>query len=118
MILISDKKVVEFKGGKTMSKVLKIAGRKKHAAKVKFQVVVETLTGQNNISDISRTYGINQGLIHKWRHEFLERGYLIFEKETPGQELTQKVDDLQRIIGKKEVEIELLKKFLGNLGLS
>lgn len=99
-----------------MSKVIENAGRKKHAARVKFQVVVETLTGKNNIPEISRTYGINQGLIHKWRHEFLEKGYLIFEKDTPGQELTQRVDELQRIIGKKEVEIELLKKFLGNLG--
>lgn len=99
-----------------MPKAINGVSRKKHAAKVKFQVVIETLTGKNNISDISRTYGINQGLIHKWRHEFLEKGYLIFEKDTPGQELTQKVDELQRIIGKKEVEIELLKKFLGNLG--
>lgn len=99
-----------------MPKTIKGVSRKKHAAKVKFQVVIETLTGKNQISEVSRTYGINQGLIHKWRHEFLEKGYLIFEQSAPGQELTQKVDELQRIIGKKEVEIELLKKFLGNLG--
>ena len=89
--------------------------RKKHSAKVKFQVVMETLMGKNSITDVSRAYGINPGLISKWRKEFLEKGYLIFEQAVPEDESSRKVDDLQRIIGKKEVEIELLKKYLGNL---
>lgn len=89
--------------------------KKKHSAKVKFQVVMETLMGNNSITDISRTYEINPGLISKWRKDFLERGYLIFEQAAPQQESTRKIEDLQRIIGKKEVEIDLLKKYLGNL---
>lgn len=91
--------------------------KKKHSSKVKFQVVLETLRSENKLVDISRSYCINPNLISKWRKEFLERGYLIFEQKSPAQELEKKIEELQRIIGKKEVEIELLKKFLGNMRL-
>ncbi len=93
----------------------KKVSRKKHAAKIKFQVVIETLTNEGKLIDVARQYNINPNLITKWRKEFFERGYQIYEQGTSTQEAERKVDDLQRIIGKKEVEIELLKNFLGNL---
>jgi len=93
----------------------KKVSRKKHAAKVKFQVVLETLTNEGKLIDVARQYGISPNLITKWRKEFFERGHQIFEQGTPAQEAEKKIADLQRIIGKKEVEIELLKNFLGNL---
>jgi transposase-like protein len=93
----------------------KKVSRKKHAAKVKFQVVLETLTNENKLIDVARQYGISPNLITKWRKEFFERGSQIFEQGTSEQEAERKINNLQLIIGKKEVEIELLKNFLGNL---
>lgn len=93
----------------------KKVARKKHAGKVKFQVVLETLTNEGKMIDVARHYDLSPNLITKWRKEFFEKGYQIFEQGAPGQESERKIDDLQRIIGKKEVEIELLKKYLGNL---
>lgn len=93
----------------------KKVSRKKHAAKVKFQVVLETLTNESKMIEVARHYGINPNLITKWRKEFFEKGAQIFELGSPTQESEKRIDDLQRIIGKKEVEIELLKKYLGNL---
>lgn len=89
--------------------------RKKHSAKVKFQVVLESLTGESSQLDIARSYGISPNLISKWRKEFLGKGYLIFEQGAPSQMTERKIEELERMIGKKEVEIALLKKFLGNL---
>jgi len=93
----------------------KKVSHKKHAAKIKFQIVVESLSREGKLIDIARQYGINPNLITKWRKEFFERGCQIFEQGSPAQEAERKIGDLQRIIGKKEVEIELLKNFLGNL---
>lgn len=89
--------------------------RRKHSAKVKFQVVLESLSKNNSKIEIARNYEINPNLVTKWQKEFLEKGYLLFEQKNPEQESTHKIENLQRIIGKKEVEIELLKKFLGNI---
>jgi len=93
----------------------KRVSRKKHAPRIKFQVAIETLRDKNTLLEVSRQYDISPTLIHKWRKELLNKGHLIFEQGNPSQELTKKVEELQRIIGKKEVELELLKKFLGNL---
>jgi transposase-like protein len=109
--------MLKFKNEEVKAMPVKIS-KKKHSPKVKFQVVLETLRGENKIVDVSRSYGINPNLISKWRKEFLEKGYLIFEQKSSQQEVEKKVEELQRIIGKKEVEIELLKKFLGNLDLA
>ena len=89
--------------------------RKKHSAKVKFQVALESLRDNTKMIEVARTYGINPNLVTKWRKEFLEKGYLVFERDAPAETSERKIDNLQRIIGKKEVEIELLKKYLGNL---
>ena len=88
---------------------------KKHSAKVKFQAVPETFIGENKMIDVARSYGLNPNLITKWRKEFFEKWPQIFELGSSGQESTRKIEDLERMIGKKEVEIELLKKYLGNL---
>jgi len=90
--------------------------RRKHSAKVKFQVALETFSNSDSKIEIARKYGINPNLVTKWQKEFLEKGYLIFEQNNPEQEANQKIEDLQRLLGKKEVEIDLLKKFLGNIG--
>jgi len=89
--------------------------RKKHSAKVKFQVALEALRDNSKMIEVARNYGINPNLVTKWRKEFLEKGYLLFEQKAPEQESQRKIENLQRIIGKKEVEIDLLKKYLGNL---
>jgi len=90
--------------------------RRKHSPKVKFQVVLETLKDNTSKMEIARKYDINPNLITKWQKEFLANGYMIFEKNNAGQNSDKQVEDLQRLIGKKEVEIDLLKKFLGNIG--
>lgn len=86
--------------------------RRRHTAKIKFQIVLETFYKDRNIAEVSRQYGVNPTLINRWRKEFLERGQLIFESKRP--EAEEKVEELENIIGKQTVEIQLLKKFLGH----
>jgi len=98
-----------------MSKINKQT-RKKHSAKVKFQVVLETLREQQNITEIARTYGIHANMITRWRNQFMEQGYNIFESDKLSADKAQgrKIEELEKIIGKQTVEISLLKKFLGH----
>lgn len=94
----------------------KRVSRRKHSAKVKFQIVLETLRDGDSKIEIARKYNVNPNLITKWQKEFLTNGYLIFEQKNSKQSPDKQIEDLQRLIGKKEVEIDLLKKFLGNIG--
>ena len=100
-----------------MSKSNGGVSRRKHSAKIKFQVVLESFNSDKSFTDIARSYGITSNLITNWRKEFLKNGFLVFEN-APGagtQRFERKIEELEQIIGRKEVEIELLKKFLGNL---
>lgn len=86
--------------------------RNKYKPEFKFNVVLETIK-EDNVSTIARKHGLNVNLVSRWRKEFLAKGDKIFNTskldETKG--LKKKIADLERMLGKKEVELGLLKNF-------
>ena len=67
----------------------------------------------DNAAETARKYGLNPNLLYQWRDQLLERGVKVFET-APDQtigELKAKVGKLEQLIGKKEVELNLLKNF-------
>jgi putative transposase len=87
--------------------------RKRHTPKIKFQIILETFQGKRNISEISRQYGVHPTMVSKWKRDFLNNGHRIFEQDYVDT-TTKKIEELETIIGKQTVEIQLLKKFLGH----
>jgi len=96
-----------------MEKLSTKAKRKVYTSRVKFQAVIEVLKGKA-VGEVARAYGFHPTMFSKWRKKFEEQGYQIFD-EGKEDESNRKVDELTRLVGKKEVEIELLKKFLGSV---
>jgi transposase-like protein len=86
---------------------------KTYPAKVKFQVVLETLQGEKSIGQIAKAYGVHPNSIHKWKKDFLEKGPEVFDQEGVVADYEERIADLEQLLGKKEVEIALLKNFLG-----
>lgn len=87
-----------------------------YSAKAKFQMVLEALREQNSQLEIARSYGINVKLLSNWKRHFLDQGHTIFDKTTKRDESAHKITELEKIIGKQTVELELAKRFLGHLG--
>ena len=86
---------------------------KSYTAKVKFQVVLEVLQGEKSLGQIAKAYGVHPNSIHKWKKDFLEKGPEVFDQEGVVAEYEDRIADLEQLLGKKEVEIALLKNFLG-----
>jgi transposase len=91
------------------------AGTKKKSYTPQFKLdrALDALRGSGNISEIARKYDLNANLLYLWRDQFIERGPQVFET-APDQvvnELKTKVARLEQMLGKKEVEISLLKNF-------
>jgi transposase-like protein len=80
---------------------------------VKFQVVLEALTGEKTPGQIAKEYGIHPNSVGLWKKEFLERGAELFSEDGTVQEYERRIRQLEQLVGKKEVEIALLKNFLG-----
>ncbi len=86
--------------------------RKVYSSRVKFQAVLEVVKGKP-VGEVARAYGFHPTMFSKWRRKFEELGYQIFD-EGKVDESKRRIDELTRLVGKKEIEIELLKKFLGD----
>lgn len=86
--------------------------RKKHSPQFKFDRAIDSIK-KDNLSEISRQYGVSVNLLSNWRMQLTERGSHAFET-SPDQEKNQlknKIGRLEQMLGKKEVELSLLKNF-------
>jgi len=89
------------------------ATRKPYSPKLKFQVVLEALTGERTPGQIAKAYGVHANSIGLWKRAFLERGPELFAQQSSLDEYERRIAELERLLGRKEVEIALLKNFLG-----
>lgn len=87
--------------------------RRKHTAKFKFTCVKESLE-KDTVTEVARKYGINPNQLSTWRNQFLESGHQVFETTTDKEitNLRKQVSKLEQLVGKKEVELSLLKNYL------
>jgi len=79
----------------------------------KLAAVLEGLKGESSIADICRKYQISESLYYRWRDKFLEAGSRALASRngaSPEVSMKAKVSELERIIGKQAVKIEILKK--------
>ena len=86
---------------------------KRYPPKYKFQIVLELLRGEQSVGQLAKSYGVHPNSILKWKKELLEKGPEVFAYDNSAAEYEQRIAQLEQLLGKKEVEIALLKNFLG-----
>jgi transposase-like protein len=86
--------------------------RKQYTPEFKFKLVQESIKDEN-MTSVARKYSVNFTLLAKWKSHFLEHGKQVFEgsSDKEKEELKKKVAKLEQIIGKKEIELNLIKNF-------
>ena len=88
---------------------------KRYPPNLKSQVVLEVLTGEKSVGQVAKIYGIHLNSVVGWKQNFLEKGHEIFARDGTIAEYEQHMAKLEQLLGKKEVEIALLKNFLGRM---
>ncbi|MDQ4077542.1 MAG: transposase [Chloroflexota bacterium] len=86
---------------------------RRYTPKLKFQVVLEVLRGEKNHAQVAKAYGIHPNTVRNWKEAFLEKGPELFAKDSTVATYERRIAELEQLLGKKEVEIALLKNFLG-----
>jgi transposase len=86
---------------------------RRYSAKLKFQVVVEALKGEKSPAQIAKAYRVHPNSVALWKRWFLERGPQVFAQAALGSDQPRRVAELEQLLGRKEVELALLKNCLG-----
>jgi transposase-like protein len=86
---------------------------KRYSPKFKFQVVLEVLSGEKTPGQVAKAYGVHPNSVSAWRRDFLEKGPEIFARDGTVAEYERRIAELEQLIGKKEVELAVLKNFFG-----
>lgn len=85
----------------------------KYAPKQKLEIVLEGLRAGTNITELCRRHQINSTLYYKWRDLFIRKGEEIFTNKgnfASERLYLDKIRQMERIIGRQAMEIEILKK--------
>lgn len=85
---------------------------KTYTSKTKVDIVLESIK-KDNVVQVARERGISHGMLSNWKKQFTDNAPQVFESTTDKEvtNLNNKIKDLERMLGKKEVELNLLKNF-------
>ena len=84
--------------------------RRKFTPEFKSPVVLEMLTEQKSAGQVSREYGIKDSVLSRWKQEFIERSPQLFEQGTASDDRDQRIAELERMVGRLAMELEMAKK--------
>ena len=84
--------------------------RRTFTPKFKAQVVLEVLTGAKSAAEVCREYQLKSQLLSGWKAHFLERAPTIFETEQDQSEERRRIAELERMVGRLTMELEVAKK--------
>lgn len=76
----------------------------------KARVVLEILTEQKSIAQASREYGIKDTILSRWKQQLVERSPQVFERGKDEDDRDQRIAELERMVGRLAMEIEMSKK--------
>ena len=92
--------------------------RRRWSSAEKLRIVEETLDGRESISVVARRHGVAPNLLYRWRRLMLEGGSIavagddeVTSNRTVRQ-LEDRIRELERQLGRKTMEVEILREAL------
>ena len=89
-----------------------MVSRRSFTAEYKAKVVLEMIAGAKSLAQASREYSIKDTGLSRWKQEFLAKAAQVFEQPKEVQEKEVKIAELERMVGKLTMQLELQKKVL------
>jgi transposase len=91
--------------------------RRVFSAEFKVRVVLELISGQKNLFEASREYGVQDHTLSRWKTEFLERAPQKFTENTQDEhESHRRIAELERMVGRLTMQLDMAKKVFGYSG--
>ena len=103
----------------SVAEIITDGGRRRHwSTAEKLRIVEETLDERESVSLVARRNGVAPNLLYRWRRLMLEGGSVAVagdDEVTSNRqvrEMENRIRELERQLGRKTMEVELLKEAL------
>jgi transposase len=87
-----------------------MAQRRRFTGEFKAHVVLELLGGQKSTAELCRQHQLSPQLLGQWKNELLERAPQIFEQEQARSAEQERIAELERLVGRLTMQLEIAKK--------
>ena len=87
-----------------------MTNRRKFTPEFKARVALEMIAAQKSAAQASREYGIKDSVLSRWKQEFIERSPKLFEQFPSKDDRDQRIAELERMVGRLAMELEMAKK--------
>jgi transposase len=98
--------------------ITSVQRRRRWSVAEKIRLVEETLQPGMSVSFVARTHGLSPSLLFKWRQRMAEGGREAVRADdivigaARVRQLEERIRELERLLGRKTLEVEILKEAL------
>lgn len=90
--------------------------QRKFTPELKARVCLQILSGAKTTAQVCREQQLNEQVVARWKKQFVEQASLIFEKEAASPTGEARVAELERMVGRLTMELEVAKKASQSFG--
>jgi transposase len=87
-----------------------MARRRRFTPEFKARVVLELISGAKSLAEVCRHDQLNPQMVARWKGEFLEKAPLLFQTREQDTQEQARIAELERMIGRLTLELEVAKK--------
>jgi len=84
--------------------------RRNFTPEFKAQIVLQLISGEKTNAEVCREHRVSAQQLGNWKQQFLANASSVFAPNHPQQEETQRVAELERMVGKLTMQLEIAKK--------
>ena len=84
--------------------------RRTFTSEFKARVILQLISGEKSLAEICRKNKLNQQMVSRWKTEFLQNAPSVFERKKGYSAEQQHIAELERVLGRKTMELEIAKK--------
>ncbi len=84
--------------------------RRKFSSEFKAEVVLQLVSGMKTAAELCREHQISGQQLGNWKRQFLENASKVFERPDQDNEAAKQVAELERMVGKLTMQLEIAKK--------
>lgn len=84
--------------------------RRKFTPEFKSQVVLQLLSGEKSMAELCREHQLTSQMVGNWKQQFLAAASQVFERGDADSNEQARIAELERMVGKLTMELEIAKK--------